>query len=254
MSGRYRVIALWVAVALATTGCQQTSVGEQGPAMGAENQAPEMVAVRAEQNRSFAEAAKIYASLLTKEPNNRSYLLSLARNLRYSGQTQAAIDLMNRPEVPTNDPMVMLELGKSYLAADQLNLARPVLERAKAAAPLNWEIPSTLGVTLDYMEQNALAQAEYAAALQLSPENPTVLNNLALSLAQEGRLDEAIATLERAVNQQAAQPQSRQNLALLLALKGRPAEAERLIRKDLPPDMAENNLTYYRSFDIVPAP
>jgi Flp pilus assembly protein TadD len=135
-----------------------------------------------------------------------------------------------------------------------LNLARPVLERAKAAAPLNWEAPSTLGVVLDYMEQNGLAQAEYAAALQLSPDNPTVLNNLALSLAQEGRLDEAISTLERAVDQQSAQLQSRQNLALLLALKGKPVEAERLVRKDLPPDMAENNLTYYRSFDVVPAP
>jgi Flp pilus assembly protein TadD len=212
------------------------------------------VAVRAELNQSYEEAAKLYAALLAQDPSNTGYMLSLARNLRYAGRTQAAIDLLIRPEAPKDDPIALLELGKCYLAADQLNLAKPALEKAKAAAPLNWEIPSTLGVVLDYMNQNDLAQAEYAVALQLSPDNPTVLNNLALSLAQVGKLDEAIATMEHAVDQQSAQAQSRQNLALLMALKGRPDDAERLIRKDLPPDMAENNINYYRSFQIVPTP
>jgi len=230
-------------------GAMKEGEGEPGPDMT--NLAP--VAARAEQNRSYEEAAKLYGTLLSQDPTNRGYLLKLAKNLRYSGLTQNAIDLLTRPETPGDDPMVMLELGKCYLAADQLNLALPVLQKSKAAAPLNWEAPSTLGVVLDYLGQNQAAQQEYAVALQLSPENPTILNNLALSLAQEGRLDEAIATLERAIDQQSAQAQTRQNLALLMALKGKPEEAERLIRKDLPPDMAENNITYYRSFDVVPA-
>ncbi len=211
------------------------------------------VAAQAERSHSYEEAAKIYASLLAQEPNNRNYRLNLARNLRYSGQTQTAIDLLTAPETPQDDPMMMLELGKSYLAADQLNLARPLLEKTKRSAPLNWEMPMTLGVVLDYMNENAAAQEEYKAALQLSPDNPTILNNLALSLAQEGKLDEAISTMQRATDQQSAQAQSRQNLAFLLALKGKPEEAERLVRKDLPPNMAENNVNYYRSLVVAPA-
>ena len=83
MSGRFRIGPVWAVVAVMLAGCAQGSVGESGPdpAMaGPADLAP--VAARAEQNRSFEEAAKIYGVLLTKDPGNRGYLLGLARNLR----------------------------------------------------------------------------------------------------------------------------------------------------------------------------
>lgn len=246
-----RVIAAMVSAGIGGCASDGMMSGEGGGEPNAGDLRP--VAIVAEQNRSYDEAAKLYSALLAADPGNRGHLLNLARNLRFSGKTPVAISALTQPGVPTDDPMILLELGKNYLAADQLNLARPVLERAKAAAPLNWEVPSTLGVVLDYLNENDLAQAEYATALNLSPDNPTILNNLALSLAQQGKLDQAILTLQRAIDQQSAPAQSRQNLALLLALKGEPDEAERLVRKDLPADMAENNITYYRSFAIGPA-
>ena len=43
-----------------------------------------------------------------------------------------------------------------------------------------------------------------------------------------------------------ASAQTRQNLALLMALKGDPDSAERLARKDLPADVADNNNAYFR--------
>ena len=145
------------------------------------------------------------------------------------------------------DALTLLELGKDYLAADQLNLAKPTLERARAAAPLNWEILSSLGVVYDYAGEYELAQQQYDAALFVDPENPTVLNNKALSLAQQGRLDEAVKTMEIATDQPSASAQARQNLALLMALKGDSESAERLARKDLPPAVAEANIEYYKS-------
>ncbi len=38
----------------------------------------------------------------------------------------------------------------------------------------------------------------------------------------------------------------RQNLALVLGLQGRTAEAEQIIRRDLPPELAERNLQWLR--------
>jgi Flp pilus assembly protein TadD len=205
-------------------------------------------AMMSERNASYGEAAQHYAALHGKYPQDKAITMALARNLRFAGNPQQAIAVINSSNVgQTPDPLTLLELGKDYLAADQLNLAKPTLERAKAGAPLNWEILSSLGVVFDYEGQYRQAQEQYDAALFLDPENPTVLNNKALSLAQEGRLDEAVKTMEIATNQPSASAQARQNLALLMALKGDAGAAERLARKDLPPAVAEANIEYYRS-------
>ena len=205
-------------------------------------------AMLSERNASYGEAAQHYAALHSRHPEDKTITLALARNLRFAGKPQQAIAVINSTTAnQAPDAITLLELGKDYLAADQLNLAKPTLERAKAAAPLNWEILSSLGVVYDYDGQYEQAQQQYDAALFLDPENPVVLNNKALSLAQEGKLDEAVDTMQEAINQPSASAQTRQNLALLMALKGDAAAAERLARKDLPPAVAEANIEYYKS-------
>jgi len=214
-------------------------------------------AIMSERNASYGEAAQHYAALHSKHPEDKAITMALARNLRFAGNPQQAIAVLNSASATqAPDALTLLELGKDYLAADQLNLAKPTLERAKAAAPLNWEILSSLGVVYDYEGQYKQAQEQYDAALFLDPENPTILNNKALSLAQEGRLDEAVKTMQAATDQPAASAQARQNLALLMALKGDAEAAERLARKDLPPALAEANIEYYRSIakpEVKPA-
>jgi Flp pilus assembly protein TadD len=236
-----------VALCFVASGCAlfaDTTVKE--PKTADVEPALRQAAMVSERNASYAEAAQHYASLHAKHPEDRTITMALARNLRFAGKPQAAIGLLNSsPEA--QDAMTLLELGKDYLAADQLNLAKPTLERAKTAAPLNWEILSSLGVVYDYEGQYQMAQQQYDAALFLDPENPTILNNKALSLAQEGKLDDAVKIMQAAIDQPSASAQTRQNLALLMALKGDAHAAERLARKDLPPAVAEANIEYYRS-------
>lgn len=238
-----------VALSLAMAGCAVTNTGPK-PAERAADVEPALrqAAMMSERNASYGEAAQHYAALHAKYPEDRAITLSLARNLRFAGNPQRAIAVINSSATGQSpDALTLLELGKDYLAADQLNLAKPTLERAKGAAPLNWEILSSLGVVYDYEGDYQRAQQQYDAALFLDPENPTVLNNKALSLAQQGRLDEAVATMKLAIDQPSASAQARQNLALLMALKGDAEAAERLARKDLPPAVAEANIEYYRS-------
>jgi Flp pilus assembly protein TadD len=238
-----------VALCFAASGCamygdttpKQEKTADVEPAL-------RQAAMMSERNASYGEAAQHYAALHSKHPEDKAITLALARNLRFAGNPQQAIAVLNSgATAQAPDAMTLLELGKDYLAADQLNLAKPTLERAKAAAPLNWEVLSSLGVVYDYEGQYGEAQQQYDAALFLDPENPTVLNNKALSLAQQGRLDEAVKTMKVATDQPSASAQARQNLALLMALKGDSEAAERLARKDLPPAVAEANIEYYRS-------
>ena len=244
-----------VALTLAISGCVSTTTSTtlQQPAQKAPDPATieptlRQAAMVAERNASYGEAAQHYAALHAKHPEDKTLTLALARNLRFSGNPQKAVAVINgSPAGQSPDAMILLELGKDYLASDELNLAKPTLERAKAAAPLNWEILSSLGVVYDYDGAYQQAQQQYDAALFLDPENPTILNNKALSLAQEGRLDEAVKVMKLATDQPSASAQARQNLALLMALKGDADAAERLARKDLPPAVAEANIEYYRS-------
>jgi Flp pilus assembly protein TadD len=237
-----------VAICFAASGCALSA--NTAPAEKPVDVEPTLrqAAMMSERNASYGEAASHYAALHGRHPEDKTITLALARNLRFAGQPQQAIAVINSTTATqAPDAITLLELGKDYLAADQLNLAKPTLERAKAAAPLNWEILSSLGVVYDYDGQYQQAQQQYDAALFIDPDNPVVLNNKALSLAQAGKLDEAVDTMQQAINQPSASAQTRQNLALLMALKGDAAAAERLARKDLPPAVAEANIEYYKS-------
>ena len=87
----------------------------------------------------------------------------------------------------------------------------------------------------------------YQRALSLSPNNPSVLSNMAMFHATRGQLGEAERLLRIAVTQPGATVQIRQNLALVLGLQGKLSEAERLVREDLPPELANNNIAYLQA-------
>jgi Flp pilus assembly protein TadD len=205
-------------------------------------------AASAEANNDWKGAAQHWGTLHQRHPEDSSISLSLARAWRYGGQEQQAADLIQGELARTGRSLGLLtELGKDYLAAERLGLALKTLEEARTKAPDNWDIHSAMGVALDASGRYGEAQAAYGRALELSPENPVVLNNLALSQAQSGQLDMAVETLRRANEHPGAGTQLRQNLALLLALKGDAPAAERLAAKDLPPDMVRTNAGIYRS-------
>jgi Flp pilus assembly protein TadD len=203
----------------------------------------------AEQANDWPAAAEYYRSLFERSPNDEKIALRYARALRYSGFGIEAALLLEpfATKLPEN-AAVKVELGKDLVAAAQPAKAVEFLKQAEKLAPRNWEIQSALGIAHDYQDQNAEAQECYLKALELSPENPVVLNNLALSQAKSGALPIAIATLERAAKQPRARAQVRQNLAVLLAFKGDSQSAERLARQDLPPDMAGRNASLFRLF------
>jgi Flp pilus assembly protein TadD len=244
--GRLTLLAT-VAAGVLLAGCL-TSSPTLKPEANASLQAAQLQAAQqAEASYNYNDAVGIYQGLYVQNPNDMDLGLNLARNMRFSGRAQNAIVVIGQLIAKQGrTPALLAELGKAYLAADQDNLALPTLLEAKEKAPNDWEILSTLGVAYDYQGNYADARVAYAEALIASPSNATVLNNLALSQASSGDLDGAIATLEQAIDQPSASAQTRQNLALLMALKGDSDAAERLARKDLPPDVADNNNAYFR--------
>lgn len=235
-------------LALTLAGCATSQAdGERSVAQAVE---PSLraAAAAAEANHDYKGAIQHLNTLYQRRNDDRGIGVALARNLRYGGQPQSAADIMQAQLTRfSNDPDLLIELGKDYLAADRVALSLRTLERARTAAPDRWEVYATMAVAQDAMGKSNEAQAAYNHALDLSPDNPMVLNNLGLSQALAGRLDEGVATLTRAADLPTATTQIRQNLALLLALKGDAAQAEKITRNDLPPDLARANIQVMRA-------
>ena len=91
------------------------------------------------------------------------------------------------------------------------------------------------------------AKAAWTEALRLSPDNPDVLTNAAMAAMTHGDAPGAEALLRRAAAQPNASLKVRQNLALVLGVQGKTAEAEQILRRDLPPEHADRNLEWLRA-------
>ena len=107
----------------------------------------------------------------------------------------------------------LIELARSDIARNQGFYAIDPARRAAAAAPKDWRPQSLLGVAYDQVGRTADARAAWQQALILSPNNPAILSNLAMSWFSAGDMAKAEPLLRQAV----AQPgvtlhQERQNL------------------------------------------
>jgi len=172
-----------------------------------------------EQRDDIGSAIAYYRSAYERDPKAVEAAVGLSRNLRRANRSREAVIIAERGlEVHNREPRLMAELGKAQLASDETLQAIETLSRAGALMPQDWEIPSAIGVAYDRLGRYEDAERWYRRAQKLEPSNPIVLNNYALSLAQSGKLREAIAALERASAMPESGPRIRQNLALMYAL------------------------------------
>ena len=78
------------------------------------------------------------------------------------------------------------------------------------------------------------------------PGEPSILSNLGLSYMLSRELPKAEEVLRQAYADPKADARVRQNLGLVVGLQGRFAEAEDIVKKDLPPDQAAANVAYLK--------
>jgi Flp pilus assembly protein TadD len=182
------------------------------------------------------------------DPRDLDADIHLASALRALGQNAEAAQAAGQALVidPSNRD-AMMEQARAYLAAGRGFYAIAPLEKLRDLDARDWRIWSLLGVAYAQVSRDQDAASALRQALVLSPDNPAVLSNQAMQAAAHGDLASAEALLRQAAADPRATVQERQNLALVLGLQGKFAEAERLVRKDLPPALAENNIAYWKA-------
>ena len=240
-------------------GCESDGAADKAVEGEREAQAPmgnflRSAAMSSQNSYNYMAAVNYYHNLRNRDPDDLDALLGLTRNLRYIGSASQAAEMLEQAlaEHPENLAM-RAELGKALVASGRTAAAIASLSETIQLSPGDWEIRSALGIAYDLLDDPGKAQESYRTALELSPGNMSVINNLALSLALSGRIDEGVAMLERTSAQPGATPHIRQNLALMYAMKGDVERARHLAGQDLPAEMARHNVEIYERLSATRA-
>ena len=189
-----------------------------------------------------------WASEQQADPTDAVAGVKLAQALRELGRyDQAAEAAQATLNMKPTDLDALLELGRAHIARGQAFYGVAPLEKARDLAPRDWRAYSLLGVAYEQVRRFDDARAAWNQALVLSPNNPDVLTNAATAALTQGDAPGAETLLRRAAAQPTASAKVRQNLALALGLQGKMGEAEQILRRELPPEQAEQNLRWLRA-------
>ena len=174
-----------------------------------------------------------------KEPRDPDKALAYARNLKALGEKRQALAVLQQASnFNAGHRGLNSEYGRLALELDQVSLAQRLLEAADDPANPDWRIISARGTVLAKLGSYRDAIPLYERALALAPNQPSILNNLALAHAMEGQADKAEPLLRRAAAADGKDPRVNQNLSLVLGLQGKYDEARVVAARDLPADNA----------------
>ncbi|MBN8529859.1 MAG: tetratricopeptide repeat protein [Caulobacterales bacterium] len=242
------VAALTLIAAPATA--QQASAPAQPPA--AAQPAVPRVPATAEQRAAYdrldpLSRSVFWAAQQEINPADAEAGVKLSRALRELGNNDQAVQAAGQVLVLQPDNIeALMEVGRAHIARGQAFYGIASLEKARDLAPNDWRPLSLLGVAYQQVRRIDDARAAWNEGLRLSPDNPDILANAAVALAGSGDAASAETLLRRAVSRPDATLKTRLNLAMVLGLQGKMAEAEQILRRDLPPEAADRNLEWLR--------
>lgn len=232
-------LALVMAAGLAGCGTDRMSTGSIGSSRG-----PAVETMSAPQLQS---AANSLGQSYARNPNDKGLAIKYATVLQMNGDADQSLAVMRKLAIAyPKDRDVLAAYGKALAANGQLQPALDAVRRAQTPEYPDWKLVSAEGAILDQLGQKDQARELYRKALELKPNEPTVLSNLGMSYLLGGDLRMAETYLRSAAGQPNADSRVRQNLALVVGLQGRFDEAEKIASQELPPDQAAANVAYLR--------
>ena len=193
-------------------------------------------------------AADSLGQAYEKNPKDPQVGMNYASVLRMNGRNDQALAVMQQVAIgnPSNRE-VLAAYGKAQAAAGQLQQALDTILRAQTPDRPDWKLKSAEGAILDQLGRSSEARQRYREALDINPNEPSVLSNLGMSYVLARDLKTAETYLRSAASQPGADSSVRQNLALAVGLQGRFQEAETIARQELTAAQAEANVAYLRS-------
>jgi Flp pilus assembly protein TadD len=194
-----------------------------------------------------ARVVEAYGERYRANPKDAEAALGYGQALRANGQrAQAAAVLEQATIANPGNKALLAQYGRALADTGNFQQAFDVLSKAHSPDNPDWRLLSVQGTALDQMGRHDEARSYYASALKIAPGDPGVLSNVGLSYMLSRDLPKAEEALRQAYASPRASSRVRQNLGLVVGLQGRFAEAEAIVKADLPPDQAAANVAYLK--------
>lgn len=229
--------------------------GSSGPDTSSASTDGQNLALATEHDGNYDSAARQFAVIVANDPNNITAIVGEARNLRYGNHDLDALKILNeaiRRLGPKYE--LRLELAKATITGPHWEDSIPIIEDLQKEHPDDWRSLVLLGMVNDRNGKFAEAQVSYRKALDLNPDHIEIIVGLATSLAMDGKLDEAIHLLEGVADRSDAPLKVRLTLATFYAFHGEMGKAEAILRANLSPDAADQELRALRQIHPGGAP
>ena len=222
--------------------------------MLADAKTAEMADPNKQPQTELEKAIEYWGKESTKNPRDLKAAINYAKNLKAAGQKEQALNVLQGASMfHGGNRELASEYGRLALDMGQTSLAQKLLEAADDPAKPDWKIISARGTAFAKQGQYKQAIPLYERALLLSPNQPSVVSNLAMAHAANGEAPRAEAMLRTVAEAPDSDPKVRQNLALVLGIQGKYDEARMVSAKDIPAENAAANVEYVRQMVRAPA-
>jgi len=222
------VVAPKLAVAGEVADSQQTS-------------APQVVtfaqAQSAYDTRHYREATESFDAYVQRHPGNPFGLYMLGLSSWKSGDLTRARDAFERSlAIDSTNVKTLLNLGRVMLDQRKPNDAIVRVDAALALDSGSAEVRRMVARVQTALGQRDSAEASYRVALSIDPSDSWSMNNLGVLLIDEGRYEDALPPLARAVELRPGAPAFANNLGVALERTGHPGAAAEAYRGALAAD------------------
>ncbi|MCE3230712.1 MAG: hypothetical protein K0R76_666 [Alphaproteobacteria bacterium] len=179
-------------------------------------------------------AISVYRSALDKNPTHKLPLyLKLGEAYMNAGRIDDAKKVYEEALPFDENDEAKKQLGRLYLSTGQPDAAISIFDEIILRHKDDVKALNGLGVAYDLKGEHQQAQGYYRRVLSINEENDQIKSNLGLSLAFEGKYEDALKLLRPMGEALAATSKQRHNLALVYALSGDQLKAQEIFGKDM---------------------
>lgn len=194
----------------------------------------------------YTNAIRLYQRAANESPKHVTSRVALGQIYQRLGATDGAIAYYQQAlALDPDNTEAQLGVGQMMVQNNRSLEAIEYLEAAAAKSPSNFRIYNSIGLAYDLEGMHEQAQNAYGRGLSISPDQISLLNNLALSLAFQDEFAPSIQLLSKAVNLDYSQTTAQQNLIMVYALSGEEEAARTMARTVQTPEEIDANMQRY---------
>ena len=189
--------------------------------------------LRAESEKRWGDAERLYRDLLAKEPNRIDLWLRLVDVLAVQNkQAEAAQTMAQAADQRPDDSALQLRASEAFGSADRLADALRYNDRALALRPTDQALQRRGAELYTWAGKYAEAEKTLRTLSDSDPTDPTLKRDLGRVLGWQGRTDEAVKLLSDYVAQRPEDQDALQDLERMKSARGKPAAAVGPLKRD----------------------